>query len=186
MLITPIDADDRATITQAAQLLVDGFSHMEPHPWPNLGAAISEIEECMQPDRLNLVALDKDDRVLGFIGGIRQYNGNVWELHPLVVSPRHQRKGVGTKLVDALENFVRDQGGLTLYLGSDDINAQTTIGGINVYPDPARFLQNIRRLGDHPIDFYRRIGFEVVGILPDANGLGKPDIFMAKRVRSIL
>lgn len=28
------------------------------------------------------------------------------------------------------------------------------------------------------------VGFVIVGVMPDANGWGKPDIFMAKRVKS--
>ena len=36
---------------------------------------------------------------------------------------------------------------------------------------------------DHAAGFYRRMGFEVVGLIPDASGPGKPDILMAKRVR---
>jgi len=28
------------------------------------------------------------------------------------------------------------------------------------------------------------MGFVIVGVLPDANGFGKPDIFMAKRVQN--
>jgi aminoglycoside 6'-N-acetyltransferase I len=35
---------------------------------------------------------------------------------------------------------------------------------------------------DHPAGFYSRMGFQVVGLIPDANGPGKPDILMAKRV----
>ena len=35
---------------------------------------------------------------------------------------------------------------------------------------------------DHPAGFYMRQGFEIVGLIPDANGPGKPDILMAKRV----
>ena len=38
------------------------------------------------------------------------------------------------------------------------------------------------RVIDHPAGFYLRMGFEIVGLIPDANGPGKPDILMAKRV----
>ncbi len=34
----------------------------------------------------------------------------------------------------------------------------------------------------HPFKFNQRLGFTVVGVLPDANGPGQPDIYMAKRV----
>jgi aminoglycoside 6'-N-acetyltransferase I len=34
----------------------------------------------------------------------------------------------------------------------------------------------------HPFTFYRKQGFVLVGVIPDANGFGKPDILMAKRV----
>jgi hypothetical protein len=42
----------------------------------------------------------------------------------------------------------------------------------------------IQNLGHHPFEFYRKVGFTIVGLLPDANGFGKPDIFMAKRIRN--
>lgn len=32
------------------------------------------------------------------------------------------------------------------------------------------------------LSFHVRLGFVVAGVLPDANGRGKPDIFLAKRV----
>ena len=34
----------------------------------------------------------------------------------------------------------------------------------------------------HPVAFYRKLGYAVVGLLPDVNGFGKPDILMAKRM----
>jgi len=34
----------------------------------------------------------------------------------------------------------------------------------------------------HALTFYRRHGYRVVGVLPDVNGPGRPDIFMAKRL----
>jgi aminoglycoside 6'-N-acetyltransferase I len=27
----------------------------------------------------------------------------------------------------------------------------------------------------HPYEFYMKIGFSIVGVMPDANGVGKPD-----------
>ena len=34
----------------------------------------------------------------------------------------------------------------------------------------------------HPYEFYQKQGFVIIGVMPDANGLGKPDILMAKSV----
>jgi aminoglycoside 6'-N-acetyltransferase I len=184
MRITDLDREDKNLLRQVAQLLVDGFTHFRPHPWGTL--AMEEVEESLTPDRISLVALDQDDRPTGWIGGIRQYEGHVWELHPLVVAPAFRNKGIGTELVKALEKRVADHGGLTLWLGSDDVNGATTLGGVNLYPEPAKHLAAIKVVGYHPYDFYRKLGFVVTGVMPDANGLGKPDIFMSKRVRRIL
>jgi aminoglycoside 6'-N-acetyltransferase I len=43
-------------------------------------------------------------------------------------------------------------------------------------------MRDIKNLRDHPFEFYLRVGFQIAGVLPDANGRGKPDIFLAKRV----
>jgi aminoglycoside 6'-N-acetyltransferase I len=32
------------------------------------------------------------------------------------------------------------------------------------------------------MDFHQQPGFEVTGVVPDANGFGRPDILMSKRV----
>jgi aminoglycoside 6'-N-acetyltransferase I len=40
----------------------------------------------------------------------------------------------------------------------------------------------ISDVGGHPFAFYQKLGYEVVGVIPDANGFGKPDILMAKRI----
>ena len=185
MRITDLTNEDETVIRQVAQLLVDGFDFLRPHPWPRLADAMDEVRESLGPDRISLVALNRDDRVLGWIGGIRQYSGNVWELHPLVVNPAFQGKGIGTALVKRLEERVLDHGALTLWLGTDDINSLTTIGGADLYPNPMAKLANVTSTKGHPVEFYKKMGFSVVGALPDANGLGKPDIFMAKRVRTI-
>jgi aminoglycoside 6'-N-acetyltransferase I len=56
------------------------------------------------------------------------------------------------------------------------------VGGVDLYPGVLQHISQISNLRDHPFEFYQKLGFEVVGIIPDANGPGKPDILMAKRV----
>jgi hypothetical protein len=44
-------------------------------------------------------------------------------------------------------------------------------------------MRDLKKLrGAHPLEFYRRLGFQVAGVVPDANGRGKPDILFAKRL----
>ena len=136
----------------------------------------------LHADRISRVALDENGRVLGWIGGIRSYDGHAWELHPMVVDRRHQRRGIGRALVADLEEQVCRRGATTLYLGTDDENNRTSIGGVDLYPDVLGVLRTIRNRSDHPFEFYQRVGFVVVGVIPDANGVGKPDILMAKRI----
>jgi aminoglycoside 6'-N-acetyltransferase I len=57
-----------------------------------------------------------------------------------------------------------------------------TLGGIDLYPGALDKLREIRNVRRHPFGFYLRMGFEIVGVVPDSNGFGKPDIFMARRV----
>ncbi len=106
----------------------------------------------------------------------------IWELHPLVVNPSVQRRGIGRTLVADLELQVRQRGGLTILLGSDDEDDMTTLSGVELYPDVWPHIKNIRNLHGHPFEFYQKCGFVIVGVIPDANGWGKPDILMAKRV----
>src|SRR5262249_37078891 len=119
--------------------------------------------------------------VLGWIGGRLSY-ARVWELHPLVVAPSAPRRGIGRALGADLETQGRRRGGLTILLDSDDETGMTTPTGGDLYPDVLPHIQNIRNRRGHPFEFYQECGFVIVGVIPDANGYGKPDILMAKRV----
>jgi aminoglycoside 6'-N-acetyltransferase I len=182
MHIDDLRPDDEAAIRAVAELLVEGFREHWPEAWPTLDDAIAEVRAAFADDRVSRVARDEDGAPIGWIGGIRQYDGRVWELHPLVVAERARGRGVGRALVADLEARVAERGGLTLWAGSDDESGQTTLAGVDLYDDLPRRLATIRNLRGHPYEFYQRVGFTVVGVMPDANGLGKPDIFLAKRV----
>ena len=181
MHISDLQPDDTVAVEQAAAMLVAGFREQAPDAWPDLTAARAELHKALEPDKLCRVARDADGIVLGWIGGHHIY-ARVWELHPLVVIPAAQRRGVGRALVADLEVQVRQRGGLTMLLGSDDETDTTTLSGVDLYPDVWPHIRNIRNLRGHPFEFYQKCGFVIVGVVPDANGLGKPDILMAKRV----
>ncbi len=180
--IVDLDPDDERAIGQIAAMLVAGFKEHWPDAWPDLESALEEVRESLGEDRLSRVALDERGEAVGWIGGISQYHGNVWELHPLVVRPDQQGRGIGRALVADLEERVRERGGITLWAGSDDEAGQTTLSGVDLYPDVWEHVARIANPGRHPYEFYQKLGFVIVGVMPDANGPGKPDIYLAKRV----
>ncbi|MFN8498764.1 MAG: GNAT family N-acetyltransferase [Anaerolineae bacterium] len=183
MLIRDLDAANDAEIEQAAAALVEGFRDHWPAAWPDMTAAREEVGEALEDGRVCRVACGDDGALLGWIGGRPTY-ARVWELHPLVVRPDAQGRGIGRALVADLERQVGARGGLTLMLGTDDEDGMTTLGGVNLYPDVLLHLARIGNLRRHPFEFYQTCGFVIVGVVPDANGFGKPDILMAKRVVS--
>ena len=180
--IIDLPATDAAVHLAVAEILVAAFAGTGTAAWPDVESRLAEVRESLAPERISRIAVDDIGTVLGWIGGIPQYDGHVWELHPLVVAPAHQRQGIGRALVADLEAATRRRGGLTLWLGSDDENDRTSLGGVDLYPDVLAHLATLRDIGGHPFTFYQRVGFVVVGAVPDANGRGKPDIYMAKRL----
>ena len=181
--ILDLASGDEETVGQAATLLVEGFRDNWPEAWPAEEDALEEVHEALGEGRICRVAVGEDGAVLGWIGGIPSYDGKVWELHPLVVRPDFQRRGIGRALVADLEASVAERGALTLWLGTDDEAGMTTLSGVDLYPDVIGHLANIENLRGHPYEFYQRLGFSIIGAMPDANGWGKPDIYMAKRCR---
>ena len=169
-------------VQQAAQLLVDAFQEHWVDAWPTLADGRKEVQEMLEADRICRAAIDDDGNLLGIIGGVSQYEGRVWELHPLAVQPGAQGRGVGKTLVEDFEQQVRLRGGLTITLGSDDDDGMTSLSNVDLYKNLWEQIRNIRNLNRHPFEFYQKMGYIITGVVPDANGIGKPDIIMSKRV----
>lgn len=184
MPIIDLPPDNLQIQTEVATLLVDSFRENWPEAWPDLDAGLQEVQDSLQPDRISRIAITDDGRIVGWVGGLPfpGYSGNVWELHPLVVKTSEHGQGWGRRLVADLETCVQQRGGLTLWVGTDDEKKQTSLGCTNLYPNVLDHLVQLKNLRQHPYEFYQKCGFSVVGVMPDANGPGKPDIYMAKAV----
>lgn len=181
--IVNITLDNPAQREQMALTLTAAFAENYPTSWATYEEAIAEVNDFLNPAYICLVAVDETNTVLGWIGGLSMYEGNVWELHPLAVHPQHQGRGAGRLLVEALEREVAARGGLTIYLGTDDESGSTSLSNTNLYDDLWEKITHIRNLKNHPFSFYEKLGFKIVGVVPDANGIGKPDVMMAKRIQ---
>lgn len=144
--------------------------------------AEEEIQGSLRNDRraISILALDHDEAV-GWIGGWEAY-GEVVEIFALVVRRGDQRSGIGRALLHAFENRAKELGYLSIYAGSGDGDCSTSLGGVDLYPNPLEKLATIRNLEDHPFEFYLKCGFSLIGVVPDAHGKGKPDIQLAKAV----
>ena len=183
MNIISLTRENEHWIKQAAQLMMDAFHMHWPDAWPTLEDGLQEINEMLDEERICRIAVDDEGNLLGIIGGIPQYDGHVWELHPLAVQPNLQSQGIGRALVMDFEEQVRLRGGLTIVLGSDDEDNMTSLSNVDLYEDLWDKIKNIRNLKSHPFEFYQKMGYIISGVVIDANGIGKPDILMSKRVR---
>ena len=180
--IVELTADASGLVEQAAGLLLEAFRNRTDE-WQDLDAARREVVASLAPERISRIAVEPSGRLLGWIGGTPMYRGRVWELHPLVVAASHRRRGIGRALVADFDRVAAARGALTVWLGSDDEHDETSVSAVDVYADVPAAIRNFRTIrGEHPAEFYVRLGFRVVGIIPDANGRGKPDILFARRV----
>jgi len=180
-IITP-QSDDQKFLQQAAQLMVNAFREHWPDAWSTFEDGLEEANEWFEEGKIRRAAMDDEGNLLGFIGGIPQYDGHVWELHPLAVQPSMQGQGIGRALVEDLEEQVHLRGGLTITLGSDDEDDMTSLSGVDLYENLWDKVKNIQNIKGHPYEFYQKMGYIITGIVIDANGRGKPDILMSKKV----
>jgi aminoglycoside 6'-N-acetyltransferase I len=183
MIIESLSPDDQANIEATARLATAAFAHI---PWlDDHQEALAEVHEALQPGKICLIARNDQGQIVGWAGAQHDYS-LVWELHPLAVDPVYQRQGIGRALVLALEKEVAAAGGYTIQLGADDNFGGTNLFGQELYPDVLGAAQRMVSTPDqrpnHPFVFYQKLGFVVTGLVPDANGFGKPDIMMCKRV----
>lgn len=177
-----IDATkDEKLNSQMAEILLDGFSDTGTAAWSSMEECVKEVEDSLVENKISRIAIDETTKVLAWTIGEDVYDVT-WELELLIVCRDSKLKGIGRKMLEDFENEVRKRGGTSVFLGSDDENNRTSLGGIELYPNPLEHLGKLENLGGHPYEFYEKCGYKVTGVIPHANGFGKPDIWLTKRL----
>lgn len=197
MRFVPLEQLDAARRDELAVLTFESARVHTPAWLPDVAAAHAEIEDALakiaqrEPDAthehaVGRVLVDDAGRVVAW-GAVEHSWGGVWELHPLLVGVAHQRKSYGRMMAAELERVAAEQGGRTLFLGTSDALAATSIGGVDLFADPRGVLGALAQISTvtsagHAYRFWERCGFVIVGVIPDGDAFGEPSIQLAKRI----
>lgn len=173
--ISPFSIHEKEFMNKAALLLESAF----PHSYKGIG--LEEMKECLSEDRVAYKAT-RQGELLGFISALEAYKPYGWELHPLVVEDNARKMGVGQKLVEALERALSERGVLTVFLGTDDERFATSLSDGDLFENLYAKMESVKNYKQHPYEFYEKLGYQIVGVIPNANGWNKPDIIMAKNI----
>ena len=181
-VFTDLTSSNEALQEQAAVLLSEAFRERNIPAWPTLDDARREIKECTDK-KFICIGCVHNNELLGW-AGLRPMYEKTWELHPMVVKPDHQHKGIGRLLIQELERTAKEHGIAGIVLGSDDENGETTLSGKDFEKiDLFQEIKKIKNIHHHPYEFFMKCGYTIVGIIPDSGGFGKPDIWLWKRVK---
>ncbi len=169
------------TREQAAHILQQTFFQHNITAWPTIEDARREVNECLKTAYICLGLMEQG--VLVGWAGLRPMYTKTWELHPMVIAEDYQGQGLGRLLIAEIENSARQKNITGIILGTDDENNGTSLAGRELdIKNLVTEINSIKNLNNHPYEFYRKCGYTIVGIVPDANGPGKPDIWMWKRL----
>lgn len=184
MRIADLDPTDGDLLERLARLSFEAGKAHAPNWLPTLDAAREEVADATAEGHITRVAFGDGPDPLAW-GSCFHVYGHVWELHPLLVAVARQRKGYGRALAEDLERQAALRGAGVLIVGTSDEVGATSLYGRDLYDDPLGALMNMRVRPSHAVRFWQRIGYQIVGVTPDAEGPGMPSIHLAKRPRSL-
>ena len=175
--------ESEETIKQAIELLYITFSEINGDLWlKNEKDAFIEVKECIKGSNI-CIGIKLENKLIGWVG-LRQMYEKTWELHPMVIKKEFQGKKYGQKLLDELERIAYKNGIIGIVTGTDDETNSTSlsekeINGENIFEE----IKSIKNYKKHPFEFYMKCGYNIIGIIPNANGQNKPDIWLWKDIR---
>jgi aminoglycoside 6'-N-acetyltransferase I len=170
------------TQKQAKEILLKTFSEADMWPALNEKEALDTVNESIVKENI-CIGIKINRQLIGWIG-LRPLYEKTWELHPLAILPEFQKKGYGKILINETEKMAQKKGIIGIVAGSDDETNKTSLSEKEITEDNIfEEIRNIKNYQNHPFEFYKKCGFIIVGIIPNAGGLQKPDIWMWKDIR---
>jgi len=174
--------ESKTTKTQAAEILYKTFTGINKDAWPDMESALTEVDECLEEPNV-CIGIKIGDELIGWVG-LRPMYKTTWELHPMVVKKEFWGKGYGKILLDELERIALNKYISGIFLGSDDETFSTSLSDKEIKTENIfNEIVNIKNYKNHPYEFYQKCGYTIIGVVPNANGDRKPDIFMWKDIR---
>jgi len=183
LILSDIDYTDEKLLEALALLSHKAAREHSPEWLCTIDTAMQELQRASEDNVLTRVAIEAGTPK-GWIAAHPQGHGS-WEIHPLLVDPAASGKGYGRVLVQDIERQMRSQGGISVFLSTSDATHSTTVSDVDLYTNPLNALRHISirdTSSGHAFQFWQRVGFTIVGIIPDAEGVGVPSIQMAKKL----
>jgi len=177
--IVELKHSDELWIDDISGFLYTCFRKYSPEWLPNLEASREEVKESFQQNRRSRVLL-KGGKVIGWISAFT--DKHCWEIHPIAVLPEEHRKGYGKLLVEDISTLAKESGAVSIWAGTGDETNSTSLSNLDLYQCMTKAIENFNAPTDHAANFWLDIGFTLVGVLPDEEGLGKPGLHFARRL----
>jgi len=171
---------DTGLIKQIVVLLEQCFTPFSPDWLPTDKKRLEEIQKSFEIGRRSRVLVNSSNEVLGWIGAIE--DENLWEIHPIAVNIQYRRQGFAMLLINDLMALAKASGAVAIWAGTSDETLATNLSRADLYSDPFGAIRSLTVVENHPLNFWRRSGFTMVGVMPDQEGLDKPGIHFSKRL----
>ena len=171
--------EDTQLIQQTAQVAYEASQSISKIWLPSLEDAIEEVRDSFKAEDGISRVLVKGDTVAAWVGAFPLF-GKVVEIHPLLVHPAYQKQGLGKRMVTDVIDWAKQRGALTLSVSTSDETQATSLSGVNLYENPGEAIANFHMLKPHPVGFWLKMGFSIIGVLPDVDGRGIPSILLAQ------
>lgn len=178
--VAGFDPADELRLDEAAYVLYRAAARISS-AFPTPEAALGELLDVSRTaDAITFVALNLAGEVCGLASAAPYRASTMLRMQLLGVDPPFQRRGVGRALVRTVEDAAREAGMSTLVIALEDEAGLTSLSGRSLFPDPLAPMTKFVPPAAHPSIFLKRMGFALTGVLPEAAGPRRPELWFAR------